>query len=136
MRFRKAIIDFTATIKSAPWDTDFASEAELIFQRDVAPTVLDIEQEVNSNNALRVLLKQVVEKPIVSGTGVITAVISQFADLSALISHSLLNAGAISTTTLASSKIIYDTIEARRQSREKIEANQLYFYYRAQKKLT
>ncbi len=48
-RFRSAMIKFSSEIKSASWDLDFVSDADQVFRREVAPTILDIEEEISSS---------------------------------------------------------------------------------------
>jgi hypothetical protein len=48
VRFRKSVIDFASTVASSPWNDEFEKECELIFRKEVAPTILELEEEIKS----------------------------------------------------------------------------------------
>jgi hypothetical protein len=140
IRFRKAITEFSATIKTAPWDEDFVSEAGTIFHRDVAPAVQEIEERVQSNRYLLLLLKRI-GAPSAS---MLAAAMSRIADLPEIIAQTISNPAAAQAVTPAvasavaatTGKAILDTRWEKYEQQRSIEQHQLYFYYRAKMRLS
>jgi hypothetical protein len=58
LRFRGAMIGFSEKIQDAPWDKDFSVEAERVFVQDVTPAILNLEEEVQSNNFMTALTSE------------------------------------------------------------------------------
>ncbi|MDT4968561.1 MAG: hypothetical protein QOJ64_3298, partial [Acidobacteriota bacterium] len=108
-RFRSAMITFSENIKSAAWNKDFTSDAELVFRREIAPTVIDIEEAVRSNSFLSELASRVVDKPLASVGNVTGAtVISALAVSMSNLPLTAVAALALSPVLVAGS-LIYDT---------------------------
>lgn len=140
VRFRKAIVNFSHTIKAAPWDQEFMTEADTIFHRDIAPAVEEVEELVRSNRYLLLLLKRIG----IPSAGALTAVVSRLADIPEIIAHTVNNPAAANTiastvtggAALAAGKAVRDTAWERYQNQQSIEQRELYFYYRARKRLS
>jgi hypothetical protein len=131
VRYRQALIRFSENIRAASWDKDFPLEAENVFIRDVAPTIIDIEDAAKTNKYLISLLKKFTVNPLVLPSGaVLSMIMSQF---SALPDEVVMGLGLAATTTGAA--LIYSAYDEWRLDRQKIEQNNLYFYYRTGKKL-
>ena len=138
-QFRKAITNFSATIKTASWDEDFITEADTIFYRDVDPVVQEIEEMVQTNRYLLQLLRK-----IGVPAGALTAIMSRITDLPDIIAHATNNPGAahavgigamgagLATVGTAAIKTAWE----KHDKRQEIQQHELYFYYRARKKLS
>lgn len=129
VRFRRSIIEFSESLRTAAWDEEFPLEAEQVFHRDVAPAVLDIEEEVRSNRSLLSLLNRGLRKPAATG-GIITVALSQLSALPELALYASLGG-----TVLATSSVLLSMINDYKEESKQLEQNQLYFYYRAGKLL-
>lgn len=129
IRFRAAMLTFSDNIKSASWDTEFSSEAELIFYREVQPVILEIEDAIKSNRYLAELTRELVDKPFVVPSGSALAfVISKLHDLPELTAQALCTGASAAT-------IAYDTYKRWKQKQLTVEQNQLFFYYKTGKRL-
>ena len=119
--FRSAMIKFSKEIKDASWDDDFNESAQRVFRQEVAPAVLTIEQEVNSNRFMMELTERL---NIVGAAG--------FSILA--VSMSNLPPTAVAALALGATVATATMVQAYRRfvkDRQIIEQNQLYFYYKA-----
>lgn len=129
IQFRSAIIQFADSIESAQWDEDFPIEAEKIFNRDVNPAILDIEEEIKANRFLSSLMRKVVDKSLFMPSGAaLHIILSQFKSLPNYIIEGL----GISAMAGA---VVYDAFREWSEKKRQIEKNNLYFYYLAGKQL-
>jgi hypothetical protein len=117
--FRDAVAASAATIESAPWAVDdFAEEADLVFRENVAPAVERIEQRVEDDRGLKELTLRYGPSLFSGASGMGAFLAGQWA----LGSLAALAAGLSAAA-------------AGRSERKGIERQQLYFYYRAGKRL-
>ena len=117
--FRDAVATSAATIEAAPWAVDdFAAEADLVFRENVAPAVEQIEQRVEEDRGLRELSLRY-GPPLFSGAA----------------GMSVLLAGQWALGSLAALAAGLSAVAASRSQRNEVESQQLYFYYRAGRRL-
>lgn len=113
--FREAVADSALVIESSPWEPSrFAEEAELVFREKVAPAVERIEQRVKSDRHL----KELTYKYGPSVLGGVSSMGAFLAGEGALAGLAALAAGLSAAAT-------------RREQRQELEGERLYFYYRA-----
>lgn len=125
VRFRSAIITFSEDIKTASWDADFAFEADQVFQRDVEPAILEIEEAVRSNSYMATLARRFADKPLVVPSGSALAMLmSQLSAVPQVVTQAL---GVGATAGL----VAYDAYKEWQKQKQSTERNQLYFYYKA-----
>ena len=130
LRFRKEIFEYSEMVRSAQWDRNFASEASDIFNRNVAPTIQDIEEEIRSNNSLRLFAKKIVEKPFVLPSGgALDLVLSRLSYLPEGFVEGLGLGGALAA-------VIYHTYNEWLKKNEITQQSNLFFYYKANKMLS
>jgi hypothetical protein len=129
VRFRGAMISFSEGIKNAAWDENFSFDAERVFNKDVAPVILDIEDEVKANPYLIELARNWINKSLLVAGGSALAV--TLSNLS-LPSIAALSIGAIVNTAIT----IRDTNKEWSKNQRAVEKNSLFFYYRAGKLLS
>lgn len=126
-RFRSAIIKYSDCINSAFWDSDFEHEAETTFNKDVAPSILDIEDSIKSNSFLVKTIRALADKPLAVPTGSgLGIALSKFSDLPDVLSQALGIGAAVAP-------IVYDAYSQWKDKNRQAEQNLLYFYYRVQK---
>ena len=117
--FRNAVATSAATIESAPWAVgDFAEEADLVFRENVAPAVERIEQRVEKDRDLKELTLRY-GTSLFSGASSIGAFVG----------------GHWAMGSLAALAAGLSAVAAGRSQRKGVERQQLYFYYRAGKRL-
>jgi hypothetical protein len=125
IRFRSEIIKFSEGIRTAAWDEDFSFEAEQVFQRDVEPTLLDLEQALKTNKYVSSLIRKIADKPLtVAGGSALGILMSQLSALPDLASQAFGIGGAAGL-------VAYDAYKEWRTEQQNIEQNHLYFYYRS-----
>jgi hypothetical protein len=126
VRFRSAMIIFSEKMKDAAWDENFPFDAEQVFNRDVAPAVLNIEEEVKANSYLKELARKWFDKPLLlTGGSALALAVSNLP----LPSIAALAVGASLNTINA----VFDTNKEWGAKQRAIEQNNMFFYYRASK---
>ncbi len=129
VRFRAAIIKFSADVQSASWDKEFPKDAERVFREHVEPAVLDIEDAVKSNRLLFRLIPDLVDKSVVpASASALALLLAQASQLPSIVAGGLGLAAGASTTALRS-------VHEWNKENQTIQSNQLYFYYQAGKML-
>ena len=129
IKFRRAMIQFSAEIGSASWDVDFPIEADKVFREKVQPAVLEIEEAVQSNNYLKELARCAIDKPLeVTGTSALGLVMSKATFLGD-VGLSAMGVG------LGAGIVALKAWQEHIEKRKDIENNQVFFYYKAQKTL-
>jgi hypothetical protein len=124
--FRLAIAGFSAEIRSAAWDPGFPDEADALFREKVEPEIDRIEEDVRQNAGLAEFAWRTARHGATPATfgGIIGAV----SDLPTLAGAAV---GALPGLGAAGFKAMVD----RREKLKEIQANQLYFYYRAEREI-
>lgn len=123
--FREAVGTYAEVIGPASWDEDFAEEASRIFREKVNPAVTNIEQAVEANRDLKELSYRFGPPAAVAVASSVGAFVG---------SSSVLGDVALLATGLGAAA--YQGLAAHIKARKQVEANQLYFYYRAGKSLS
>jgi len=118
------LFEFSSGIKTASWDSNFVSDADQVFRREVEPTILDIEEEIRSNNFIAQLTRKAVDVPVVVSAGSALALAVTTLGLSGV---AALAVGAV----VGGGKAAYDAYTEWNEKKRETEQNQLFFYYRA-----
>lgn len=140
INFRSKMHKYSESIKTAPWDDDFAQECNVLYNKEVAPTLLELE-EATKDNSFRKNLgnKFFTEEGLwksygflvvgIAATGVIPCFNEAISNEQALIS------GAVNSGAFVVSKLIaaYNDYKDREQT---ITNNDLFFYYKVNKELS
>jgi hypothetical protein len=117
--FRDAVASSAATIEAAAWEaSEFSEEVDLIFRENLGPAVRRIERRVENDRSLKELTFRY-GAPLLSSASSMGAFL---AGQSALAGLAALAAGL-------------STVAAVRTQRKELESEQLYFYYRAGRRL-
>lgn len=123
VNFRKAVIDFSNDVKTAAWDKEFPFEADNIFHKEVAPAILEIEEQVKQSRSLVNLVARLTTKPIVTG-GALSVLLSPLQAIPEL--------AGIGGFVAAGTTVALEYRELLKE-RKAVENNQLYFYYKVGK---
>lgn len=140
VRFRQAMIGYSDTIQSLPWDRDFLSECSLLYDREIAPTILEIEEATADNKILLNLGKKLfMDENAWKTAGGLFISVAASGVLAALSDVAVSNRAAIATGIASSSAFLAPKIaqafSEHSQRKKDIERKDLYFYYRAGKLL-
>lgn len=137
VRFRSKVLSYAESIQSLPWDDDFEYECSMLYHKDVAPAVQEIDELSRENSFIKNLTGKVVsdEKFLESVPGLIMSVaaagiIPSFTDAISADTAILATGGA-----WAAQKIVAAYNEHRDKKKEIIQKD-LYFYYKAGKLLS
>ncbi|MBR0281408.1 MAG: hypothetical protein IJQ81_07425 [Oscillibacter sp.] len=136
IRFRRKMFEYSEQIQTVPWDDDFETECEVLYRNEVAPAVLEIQEQTQDSCFLKNLGKKFFadENMLQSAGGfagglivsiAAGGVISAFNDAFSS-DTAMLTAGS----AYAVSKIISSYNEYR-EAQKDIERKDLYFYYKA-----
>jgi hypothetical protein len=126
IRFRGAVIEISEGIRSAAWDEDFPSDADMAFRKEVEPAILEIEEAVQDNGSLSsLLLKGVRPGDWATGLGVMLSTLAGLPDVASV----LLGSG---TTAGMTARGAY---KEWREDRKNIESNHMFFYYETRERL-
>lgn len=137
VRFRSKVLSYAENIQSLPWDDDFEYECSMLYNKDVAPAVQELDELSRENSFIKNLTGKVVsdEKFLESVPGLIMSVaaagiIPSFTDAISADTAILATGGA-----WAAQKIIAAYNE-HQEKKEEISKKDLYFYYKAGKRLS
>ncbi len=137
IRFRSKMLQYTDNIQSLPWDKNFESECYLLYDKEIAPTILEIDELTRDNNFIKNLgIKTFTDETIMQN---ICGLVISVAAAGAIASFSDIIATDIAVLTTgeawASSKIASTFNDYIKNSKD-ITRKDLYFYYKAGKRLT
>lgn len=131
-RFRGKMLEYSESIQSMPWDTDFESECELLYNKEVVPALLEIEESTKDGSFIKNLgRKFLTDEGVWRSTGGLVVsiaaggVISAFNNAISSDTAMLVIGGAYAATKIASA---YEEYTANKRE---IERKDLYFYYKA-----
>lgn len=130
-RFRGKMLEYSESIQSMPWDTDFESECELLYNKEVVPALLEIEESTKDGSFIKNLgRKFLTDEGVWRSTGGLVVsiaaggVISAFNNAISSDTAMLVTGGAYAATQIASA---YEEYTANKRE---IERKDLYFYYK------
>lgn len=134
VRFRSKMLNYSDSIQTLPWDSDFEDECSLLFNTEVAPSILEIEELTKDNSFIRnVSNRFATDEAIVKyATGMFFGIAAAgvISTLSQTIATdtALLTAGtAVTATKIASAYAEYS------EKKKEIQRKDLFFYYKAGK---
>jgi len=128
IRFRSAMIDISENIRYEPWNENFKNDVEKQFRKIIEPSILEIEEECKTNKYLLELVNTFTENPLeMPIVGEITG-----AFISKLSSILNISAQAIGLA-VGTGVVAYKAFKKWKEKTKNIEANQMFFYYRAGK---
>lgn len=136
VRFRSKVLSYAESIQSLPWDDDFEYECSMLYNKDVAPAVQEIDELTRENSFIKNLTGKVVsdEKFLESVPGLIMSVaaagiIPSFTDAISADTAILATGGAWAAQKIAAA------YNEHREKKKEISKKDLYFYYKAGKRL-
>jgi len=125
VRFRAAMIRFSAALKEAPWDDGFRTEAELILLQEVEPALKELDELIRENSYLRHLVDAVIgdRKTLVGALGLAVADLGQLAG-------DLLNVPAGAVAGLLYAHSAWKAEANRKEQDRQTKGHEMYFVYR------
>lgn len=136
-RFRSKIIEYTENIQTLPWNKDFEDECFILYNREIVPSILEIEEMIEDNNIIKNLgITLLTDQSVLNSAGSLVlgvaaaGVISSFTNAIASDKTLLVAGGAWAIPKIASAYNDYKVKE------KEIERKDLYFYYKAGESLS
>lgn len=137
VRFRSKTLQFTESIQSLPWNEDFEDECYLLYDKEVAPALLEIEELINDNNIIKNLgIKMFTDQKIWNSLGGLVFNIAAAGTIASF-SDTVTSDTAVYTAggAWAVNKIA-NTYKNHRKKSKEIKRKDLFFYYKAGKILS
>lgn len=136
IRFRSKMLSYSDSLQSMPWDNDFEKECDLLYDKEVAPALLEIEECTKDNSFIKNLGKKFfTDEGFWKSTGGLVlgiaagGAISSFNDVISTEQGMLAAGGAFVASKIAGAYNEY------RKTKKDIQRKDLYFYYKAGKEL-
>ena len=136
IRFRSKMLSYSDSLQSLPWDKDFEQECDLLYDKEIAPALLEIEECTKNNCFIKNLGKKFfTDEGFWKSTGGLVigiaagGVISSFNDVISTEQGMLATGGAFVATKIAGAYNEY------REKKKEIQTKDMYFYYKAGKEL-
>ncbi len=136
IRFRSKMISYSDSLQSMPWDNDFEKECDLLYDKEVAPALLEIEECTKDNSFIKNLGKKFfTDEGFWKSTGGLVlgiaagGAISSFNDVISTEQGMLAAGGAFVASKIAGAYSEY------RKTKKDIQRKDLYFYYKAGREL-
>ena len=138
VRFRSKMLSYSEQIQSLPWDKDFSSECQILFDKEVAPAIVEIEEATKERSFIKNLTKQFLDDDNIwktaGGLAVSIAAPGVIHTLTQVASSDIsgfLTAGSLSVPVSIVGQKLYKAYSEHAEQKKRIEQNDLYFYYKA-----
>jgi hypothetical protein len=140
IRFRSKMLEYSAQIQSLPWDKDFVIECQILFDKEVAPAILEIEEATKDNSFRKNISNQFLNDDNIwktaGGLAVSIAASGVIKTLTQVAASDIAGFLTISTLSIPVSIIgqkLYKAYSEYNEKNKEIEQNDLFFYYKAGK---
>lgn len=137
VRFRKKMLEYSESIQSMPWDKDFEAECELLYDKEVIPALLEINEYTKDGSFIKNLgSKFFTDEGLWKSTGGLVVsiaaggVISSFNSAISSDTAMLTAGGAYAIAKIATAYQEYIA------SQRELQRKDMYFYYKAGKLLS
>lgn len=136
VRFRNKLLSFDNEIQSMPWDDDFRLECMKLYQQEVAPAILEIDELTRESSFLKNLgYSFLTDESAVKNAGGLILTVAMAGAVSAL-SDILSSGQALITSTGAyTASKIATAFKEYKEKQNEISRKDMYFYYKAGKLL-
>ncbi len=134
VRFRKKMLEYSESIQSMPWDKDFEAECELLYEKEVMPALLEIDECTKDGSFIKKLgSKFFTDEGLWKSTGGLVVSIAAGGVISSF--NNVISADAAMLTAGGAYVIakIATTYQEHKAKRREIQRKDLYFYYKAGK---
>ena len=123
--FRKALVDVSLKIQSAPWDQDFQHEVERELQLQLFPAVAEIDAQIKANSYLKEIAYRAAKNPLaLPATSALGLLLTSAAHVPTLI-------GQVASAIAGSGLLAFEAHKEWKENQRKAEGNEFFFYYRA-----
>lgn len=136
IRFRSKMLDYTDKIQAFPWDKNFQDECQLLYDREVAPTIQEIEECSREGSFIKNLGRRFfINENIVNSTGGLIVSIAAGGVVSTF--NNIISSNTAMLTTGGTYLIsqIAKAYDEYKENKRNIERKDMYFYYQVGKKL-
>lgn len=146
-RFRQAIWDFSEKIASLPWDKDFEYECLKLYDTEVAPRVLEINETLTDTSLLKNLGKRVLDdEEIRKNAGFVVGGLAGAITSSSCLQGAIQKILLLIISAVISPKAVSGFLKAlnmgiksyddTKDARKAVKENQMYYYHLASKALS
>ena len=133
-RFRSKMLEYSESIQTMPWDADFENECDILYNKEIVPALLEIEEKIKDGGFIKNLgRKFLTDEGVWKSTGGLVVsiaaggVISAFNNAISSDTAMLVTGGTYAATKIASA---YEEYVANKRE---IERKDMYFYYKVGK---
>lgn len=136
INFRSAMLKYSDSIKNLPWDEDFVQECRILYDKELLPSLCDMEEKTKSNSFIKNLsIDLITDKSLLKTAGAICLCIASKGAINSFMNVASVDKCILATTSLYGVKKIAEQYKEYIKNRKEIESNELYFYYKASKKI-
>ena len=139
-RFRAKMFSYSDSINSLPWNDDFATECTMLYDKEIAPTLLEIQETIRENSFAKNLgRKFLTDKDAWKSIGGFAVSIAAPGVLSTFVETASANiptflAGGVAGGGILAGRV-YSAYENYLKGKKEVEKNDLFFYYKAGERL-
>lgn len=134
IRFRSKTLEFAESIQNLPWNEDFEDECYILYDKEIAPALLEIEELIHDNNFIKNLGRKILtdQKVWTSLGGLVLniAAAGAIASLSDTVTSDTAKYTAGGAWVLNK---IASTYNGYKKNLREIQRKDLFFYYKAGK---
>lgn len=130
IRFRSKMLRYTDTIQSLPWDKSFGSECGILYDKEIAPSILEIEELTSDNCFIMNLGRNISsDEASLQKTGGLVVGIAAAGALSSFSETISLDTAILTASVAWGASKIANTYNKYRLESKEISRKDLYFYY-------
>jgi len=136
IRFRSKMLSYSEGIQALPWDDDFQAECSLLYNKEVVPAVLEIDEMTKGNSFVKNIGKKVLgDDKFFDSVGGLVVGIAAAGVIPTFTQAISQDAAIITTGAVWGAKKIYAAYSEYLAQKKEIEKKDLFFYYKASKRL-
>ena len=136
IRFRAKMLEYSDSIQVMPWNKDFVSECSILYEKEIAPAILEIEERTKENSFIRNLAKNVItDGDFLKSSGGLMVGVAAAGVISSFSQAVSMDTAIIATGGAWAVQKIATTYDEYNKTKREIAKNDLYFYYQAGKRL-
>jgi hypothetical protein len=128
IRFRSQMLKYTEEINNIPWSEDFFNDCSIIYHREVAPTILEIDELTKENGFVKNLAVNILSDKTTLGSIVVCLAAGGLASRLIQLPVDKGLFGIAASNILSNVIKTYDDYS---KGQQQIKKNNLYFYHQA-----
>ena len=130
------MLEYSDSIQVMPWNKDFVSECSILYEKEIAPAILEIEERTKENSFIKNLAKNVItDGDFLKSSGGLMVGVAAAGVISSFSQAVSMDTAIIATGGAWAVQKIATTYDEYNKTKREIAKNDLYFYYQAGKRL-